>query len=698
MWDAFLKPPAEARVFRIEHGWSTIAAKLQRIDVAQEMGFGGFVSSLPLTSDYASSEANFHALRNAVKIIQNKGMLNWFYDECGWPSGRAGTLVLKDHPELDAQGLMTLNLKLDGGRHTVTLPPGLLMVAVAYGEGRPLDLAAKAHGGVLEFVLPPGAWRIIVITQNTLYHGTQVEGSAHPNGTHYVDVLNPATTKRFINITHDAVASHLGRDMGKTFVSLFTDEPNTMAMFFTRQEYGVLPWSSVMLKVFRRRRGYDLTPKLPALVDDVIPESAKLRCDFYRTVSELFSQNYFGQLTKWAKAHHTLSGGHALFEENVIHHAPLYGDLWACLSALTVPGIDVLSCDPKAPRLAPLEAMDVHVPYDAARFASSIAQINGARLVMCEISDYVQKMNGDVVLSGEHLRGAYNRLLWGGITAFNTYSLYDKHDPKMIKELLEYTARINAVLTDGHRVADVAVLYPIESVWAHFTPSKQWASDVSPDCARIGRVQCDVTRSLFEGMRDYDYIHSSTLARAKFNQGELCIGNSRYRAIVLPAVDTIPRGAWVSLLKYWKSGGRILFVGTKPTNTTERFPDPGVVRGVEAMFNDHSGRIQFLTADDALQTSKVVDRWLSPQLTVSNNINLRMTHRLNSGVDIYFVINESDQVWDGNIQITGHDAEIWDPLTASRKKVGNARSVKASLQPWAGMILHMTSAQRSRVL
>ncbi len=682
-------------MFRIEHYWPADKQQAQdRIRTAKEMGFGGFVSSLPLGDGYAQTSANFEALKNAVQCLHDQGMQAWFYDENGYPSGRAGKLVLQGHPELIVQSLYTSDLKLDGGKHTVVLPPGRLMNGTAFGSGRNIDLKSSTQGNSLAFSLPLGSWRVIIVTQ---YNGTQLEGIASPVSMHHVDLLSSLTTKRFIEVTHDAVAKHLGQDMGKSFVSTFTDEPSTLAMFFNRQEYGVLPWSSVMLQEFKKRRGYDLTPKLPALVADVLPDTAKVRCDYYKTIAELFSQNFLAPIRKWAKAHHTLSGGHLLLEENVVHQVPLYGDLFVSMQALDAPGIDILSSDPRIARSGTLSGMDSHVPYDAARFASSVAQLDGSRNVMCEISDYHQQVMGDVVLSGELLRGAYNRALWGGITAFNTYSSYNKHDPKVIKSLLQYVSRVNSMMYDGYRVADVAVLYPIESVWAHFTPSKQYTMDVTPACASIGYVQRDVTRSLFEDMRDYDYLHTNSLAKAAVRSGELVIGRSSYRAVVLPAVDTIPKAAWTNLVKYWKSGGRILFVGTKPMNTTEAFPAPGMAKQVEAMLKDRSGHVKFITEADALQTGKVVDQWLSPQLKASDNANLRMTHRRKDGYDIYFVMNESDKAWNGQIELTGKQAEMWEPISGSRSML-TGTVAEAKLDPWAGCILRMKAAKRSRPL
>ncbi len=698
MWDAFQNPPAEAKMFRIEHNWPLDTGSMQqRVNSAYDMGFGGYVSSLPLNGEYARTDNNFNALINAAKALKAKKMETWFYDENGYPSGRAGTIVLDGHPELEAECLKTLDLKLTGGSHKVTLPKGNLLSAAAYKAGQHIELRNDNNGGMLEFTLPDGYWRVVVVVQDTLFEGTQVDGNASPRNARTVDMFNAETTKRFISVTHDALAKHAGNDIGQLFVSTFTDEPSSLALYFGQQDHGILPWSSVLTEQFKKRRGYDIMPKIDALVADVLPDTQKVRCDFYKTITELFAENYFGQLRTWAHQHGTLSGGHALLEENVVHHAPLYGDLFTCLQALDAPGIDVLSSNPKDARTGTLTLMDSHVPYDAARFASSIAQVGGKRYVMCEISDHIQRSGGQTNLPIALFRGAYNRILWGGVTAWNTYSSYDQYDSQQVKELLAYTSRVNSVLFDGYRVADVGVLYPIESVWANFTPSRQGTVDVSADCKRISDMQRDVTRSLFEGKRDYDYVHSSNLAQASVRNGELVIGKSSYRVVVLPSVDTIPAKAWSTLVKFWKAGGRMLFVGAKPANTVESFPDTSIVSDVNTMLSDASGRVRYLEASDALETSSVIDKWLSHQLNATDSANLRMTHRRKSGWDIYFVFNESDNAWNGDINITGKQAEIWDPLTTQRHSVEGA-VVKTQIQPWSGIILRMKSASRSHVL
>ena len=141
----------------------------------------------------------------------------------------------------------------------------------------------------------------------------------------------------------------------------------------------------------------------------------------------------------------------------------------------------------------------------------------------------------------------------------------------------------------------------------------------------------------------------------------------------------------------------MLFVGAKPANTVESFPDTGIVSDVNTMLSDASGRVRYLEASDALETSSVIDKWLSHQLNATDSANLRMTHRRKSGWDIYFVFNESDNAWNGDINITGKQAEIWDPLTTQRHSVEGSVA-KTQIQPWSGIILRMKSASRSHVL
>ena len=59
------------------------------------------------------------------------------------------------------------------------------------------------------------------------------------------------------------------------------------------------------LAEFQKRRGYDLTPYLPALAGDIGPVTGAIRHDWGQTLSELCEDQYLQPLTAWAKAHGT---------------------------------------------------------------------------------------------------------------------------------------------------------------------------------------------------------------------------------------------------------------------------------------------------------------------------------------------------------------------------------------------------------
>ena len=51
-------------------------------------------------------------------------------------------------------------------------------------------------------------------------------------------------------------------------------------------------WTPDFLDAFRRRRGYDLRPRLPDLFQENSPASANLRFDFWRTHAELTEERF----------------------------------------------------------------------------------------------------------------------------------------------------------------------------------------------------------------------------------------------------------------------------------------------------------------------------------------------------------------------------------------------------------------------
>ena len=100
----FANPPAEARILQIIHNWPDSApAQDELIRRLQRQGFGGVVCNVSF-DEYLESKAKWEAFTRAVREARQAGMALWLYDERGYPSGNAGGLVLRDHPEWEARG------------------------------------------------------------------------------------------------------------------------------------------------------------------------------------------------------------------------------------------------------------------------------------------------------------------------------------------------------------------------------------------------------------------------------------------------------------------------------------------------------------------------------------------------------------------------------------------------------------------
>ncbi|MGC8643535.1 MAG: hypothetical protein ACP5XB_27070, partial [Isosphaeraceae bacterium] len=120
----FASPPSEARILKIIHSWPDVPhAQDDLIHRLRRQGFGGVVCNVSF-DNYLESDAKWQALKRAVTQAKKAGWALWLYDERGYPSGKAGGIVLKGHPEWEATGLLAVDAATTGETVSLTLPPG----------------------------------------------------------------------------------------------------------------------------------------------------------------------------------------------------------------------------------------------------------------------------------------------------------------------------------------------------------------------------------------------------------------------------------------------------------------------------------------------------------------------------------------------------------------------------------------------
>jgi hypothetical protein len=703
----FAEPAAETRILKIIHSWPD-AAEQQETLIRQltAQGFGGVVCNVSFT-DYLTSEDRWRDFIRAVKAAKAAGMALWLYDERGYPSGAAGGLTLKGHPEWEARGLLIADAASDGRPVLLSLPPGKLVLAAAYpvadgkiDAAKAVDLTAGVKEGRLTGDLPHGKWRVMAITEDRLYEGTHASmslGDKLP----YINLLEAAPTARFLELTHQAYADHLGSDLGKFFASTFTDEPSLMSWFIRPMPYRVLPWGPSLSAEFRKRRGRALEPLLPMLVADAGPQGAKARCEFWQTVGELVSENYFGQIQTWCRAHGFASGGHLLMEEGLLHHVALYGDFFRCARRLDAPSIDCLTSIP------------AEVPWFIARLLSSAADLEGRTLTMCETSDFgqVYRPAGDTrparQVTEEEIRGTCNRLMLGGINTITSYYTFQGLTTEQLQRLNRWVGRCSTMLRGGHQVADVALLYPVESVWPRFTSARSGPTD-SPTAAQVESAYRLAADSLYAARRDFTYIDGRTLAEAKAQEGALIHGNLRWRVVVLPYADTLPLAAWENLARFVRSGGVAIALTALPVNTLSEFPSARVRELAREMFGEGAGpRVQanarggagiYLPSGSESLLPAALDAVIGKDVTIADaQAPIRVTHRRVDGHEVYFLINDGADPWKGEATLAVSGAgEKWDPATGASASLASGANVPLSLESYGGVLLRFSAAQPPR--
>lgn len=516
------------------------------------------------------SEAWFERVEYTVAKAKEIGIDAWVYDEMDWPSGTAGKQVMKEDPELQQRYLELVPLYFQGPLFTFLeahddryVNTGNSNPIAAYGVSQReyettihelIDLNKNlAWEKTIPWEAPAGHWVLMYFLEKT--------------DPHYIDTLNPASTEKFIELTHERYKEAVGEEFGKTVPGFFTDEP-AMYYYHVGLKNYVIPWSKHMFKIFRDRRGYDLKPHLPALYRNVGEKTAQIRYDFWRTLTEQYTETYYKRLRDWCEENGVIFTGHLLFEEFLRLAARCEGNIFKYLEQMHMIGVDHLY-----PVVGTREDPSQHV---ALKLASSAAHHFGSVRLLCE------SMGGtywDCTL--ERMKWINNWEYVLGVNLFNNHGYHytiegdRKRDwpPsqfyhhtwwKYYDRFTTYNARISHLLSGGRHVAKIAMLYPINSIWTNYMP--QQVTRVSD------LIESDfqyLTDTLLRLHYDFDYVDEDVFATAEMEDGRIKIGDETYDILVLPPVTHIKEATHQKIREFLVSGGSMIADALVPVGLLE---------------------------------------------------------------------------------------------------------------------------------
>ncbi len=501
----------------------------------------------------------------AVDAAAELGLKMCLYDEFWFPSGSAGGLLAKHHPE-------ALGKRLDMVTHDVAgpnafhadVPPGTLMAAVAMHcqTRQRIDLTSHVRDGKLAWDAPSGPWQV-------MFFVCVADGARG-----LVDYLEPDAVRKFIGLTYQKYYDKFPAHFGRTIDSAFYDEPT----FHWLQ--GGRAWTPSFNARFQQRYGRHPALLYPALWLDIGPETAAARNALFGLRAEMFSTGFVKTINDWCRDHKIELTGH-VDQEEVVNPVGLCGDLLKAFQHQAMPGIDQIFQYGRASKVY--------------KVVSSAATNYGQRRVMCECYGVIKDM--PVANLYKEAMDQFAK----GVNLFVPHAVwYDAEHIMFPPELSyrspqygpelpaynRYLGRLQRILQHGEHVADIGVLYPIAGLQAGYrfgvgTPYTGGIIPAEADYMTVG------DRLMLDARHDFTFVHPDVLdQRCTVDDALLQFGKTRqrYRVFVLPGSTTIRRSTLEKVKAFYERGGQVIATTRLPDRAAEFGEDEAVQQIVREVF------------------------------------------------------------------------------------------------------------------
>jgi hypothetical protein len=526
-----------------------------------------------------------------------------------------------------------------------------------------LDLTARLDpDGTLRWAAPDGTWEILRFGC-TIGDRSKVSTSSDGWQGYALDVLDAGAFRRYWDAVVEPLMADAGPLAGRALKYLHTDS----------WEVEPLNWTPTLRAEFRKRRGYDLLPYLPALAGRIVesrPVSNRFLHDFRRTLGDLAIDNHYRPFREGAHRHgleiHPESGGP--------HAVPV--DAQQCLGFNDVPMSEFWAWSWR------------HRVGDSNRFfvkqPASAAHTYGRKLVAAE----------GFTTIGPH----WQERLW------------DNLKPAFDKALCE---GLNLLVWHAFVCSPEAEGLPGIQYFAgtHFNPNVTWWHKSGPFLAYLNRCQWLLQQGLFvadacyyygdhvpnfaqlkssdpaQVLPGYDYdviTEEALLTRLDAREGRLVLPDGlSYRVLVLPDQPAISVRALRKIKGLVAAGATV--IGPKPVSATGLTDFPQCDREVGQLADElwggaaapgkpsgarqvGKGRVVWgQTARAVLQGDGV-----KPDFEFAgarHDTALDYLHRRDGAAEIYFVANRSNRLETARcaFRVAGKAPELWDAVTGERQ-------------------------------
>jgi hypothetical protein len=474
-----------------------------------------------------------------------------------------------------------------------------------------------SNDGTLTWNAPKGSWTILRLGHTPM---GQKNSPAPESGRGLeVDKLNRAAVDAQWKYGIKPILDRLGPLAGEVFETLHIDS----------YESGMNQWTSGMRQEFKKRRGYDLMPYFPALTGRLVidgPTTERFLWDYRQTVSELFTENYYGYVAE-------VCHDNGMKFSTEPYYGPYEGLAVAAKADLPMGEFWVGGDD-----------------FPSLKLASSVAHVNGGNLVGAEAftaqpnvgrwQNYPakHKVLGDLVWTEGINRLVFHAFVHqpfsSDIVPGMTFGQWGSHFDRNVtwlkpgKEWIQYVTRSQYLLQHGDFAADVLF----------------FGGEASPNG---GVNRKDIKNAGF----DYDACGTDIFAKLTCDNGDIVLPcGRRYRLLVMPETPFQAPHIVSKVRDLVAAGATVL--SSKPKQSPTLTGYPASEKEVLAIADQVWGNCDGKTVKsnpygkgqlfDGLSPVDVLDKLnVSPAVKLPEG--LAWIHRRTDDTDLFFVSNQSDK-------------------------------------------------------
>ena len=573
-----------------------------------------------------------------------------------WPHGGQNLFLelFYSKPELNALEIAVEGRQLVSAGEVLDLTVHEQMLAIrAYSiiDGRPLrggiDLSPMIEGDTLAWTAPSGDWEV------WQFVSVRQPGSLNP--------LLADSGATVIREFFQPFEEHNPGQGSKGLNYFFNDELHIGADKFA--------WNSDFPEEFRKRKGYDLFELLPAMWEDIGDVTPKVRMDYADVRMSLMEKRYFKPIHDWHASRGIIFGCDSQGRGTNPHE---FGDYFRATRWYTAPGHDTPGGN---------------ADLIKGKVSSSVANLYQQPRVWLE--GYHSMGWG---ATPEQLMFATRENYLYGCTLLNLHGLYYTtygsywewappcyhfHMPYWdhMAEFLGYFERLSYLMSQGHHVCDVAVVYPVAP----------YEAETNGDAAK--EIAFDLAQKLMAAGINFDFIDNDSLGRSTVKDGRLLVADAgaSYQALIFPNMDAVRWQSLSTAAEFAAAGGHVMAVGTLPEVSDHAGRnDPELARLNEQAFQPGYRFERSEQAIAAIQQAFVPDVRGMDQ-------TVRALHRKVGFRDVYMVMDAEPGT---QVEFRAKGAvELWDPWT------GEVQPLRIAEQTETGTVVELPlQAQEAQVV